>query len=143
MRRTREEQEAIARQVFEAMRDSTSAYEACKKVGIPQSTLGRWVEENPSLSEDYARAREDMVERMAAELLNIADSPVGSTESGATDSGAVAKQRLQVDARKWILSKIAPRKYGEKLELAGDPDRPIGIQKIERVIVANPKTSNP
>jgi hypothetical protein len=57
--------------------------------------------------------------------LAIADMPVGSTEHGATDSGAVQKQRLQVDTRKWLLSKIAPRKYGDKVTLAGDEDNPM------------------
>jgi hypothetical protein len=65
----------------------------------------------------------------------IADEPVGNTDSGATDSGAVAKQRLQVDTRKWMLSKLAPRKYGDRLELAGDPKNPITVARIERVIV--------
>ena len=45
------------------------------------------------------------------------------------------KHKLQVDTRKWLLSKLAPKKYGEKLELTGDPDRPLAIQKIERVVV--------
>jgi hypothetical protein len=74
---------------------------------------------------------------MASDTLAIADAPVGSTEHGTTDSGAVQKQRLQVDTRKWLLSKLAPKKYGDKLELSGDPDRPLAIQKIERVIVKN------
>jgi hypothetical protein len=47
----------------------------------------------------------------------------------------VQRARLQVDTRKWLLSKLAPKKYGERLELTGDPDRPLAIQKIERVVV--------
>lgn len=54
---------------------------------------------------------------MADEIMEISDAPVGSTQTGATDSGAVQKQRLQVDTRKWLLSKLLPKKYGEKVDL--------------------------
>jgi uncharacterized protein YhaN len=134
-RRTEEEKVEIAQQVFALMRKGNSAFKACQIVGIPQSTLSEWLNNNPALVEEYTRAREDLHEYIAAEIISIADAPVGSTESGATDNGAVQKQRLQIDSRKWLLSKLAPKKWGDKLELSGDSDRPIAIQQIERVIV--------
>jgi hypothetical protein len=91
--------------------------------------------DDAALAHEYARAREDLHEVIAAEIVAIADQPVGSTESGATDTGAVQKQRLQVDTRKWLLSKLAPKKWGDKLELSGDQQHPLAIQTIERVIV--------
>ena len=72
---------------------------------------------------------------MAAETLAIADEPVGSTDSGATDSGAVQKQRLQVDTRKWLLSKLAPKRYGDKITLAGDEENPLKVETIKRVMI--------
>jgi hypothetical protein len=71
---------------------------------------------------------------MASDLLDIADRPVGSTESGGTDSGAVADKKVQIDTRKWLLSKLAPKKYGDKIEVSGDPSNPL-VQRIERVVV--------
>lgn len=75
-----------------------------------------------------------MIDRIAQEAIEIADEPVPMTEKGGLDSAAVQKQRLQVDTRKWLLSKLAPKKYGEKLELSGDPAAPL-VQRIERVVV--------
>jgi hypothetical protein len=46
----------------------------------------------------------------------------------------VQKQRLQVDTRKWLLSKLAPKKFGDKIEVSGDPANPL-VQRIERVVV--------
>lgn len=71
---------------------------------------------------------------MAEEALEIADDPVGSTDNGGTDAGAVAKQRLQVDTRKWMLSKLAPKKYGERtaMELTGANGGPVQISDAER-----------
>lgn len=130
-----EEREIIARQVFNEMRQGLSAYKACVKVGLPQSTLSRWIDEDRSLAEDYARAREELHEFIAAEILAIADAPVPSTDKGGVDPGAIQKQRLQVDARKWLLSKLAPKKWGDKIEVSGDADNPLKIERIERVVV--------
>lgn len=76
-----------------------------------------------------------MIERMAQEVLELIDADVGLQPDGKKDWAAVQKHKLQVDTRKWLLSKLAPKKFGDKLELTGDPDRPLAIQKIERVVV--------
>jgi len=132
-RATRKYDQLTKEQMIESILDSMStkgksAFAACKAVGLPQSTFNLWVDQDKELAEKYARAREDLIEKLAEETLQIADEPVGSTESGSTDSGAVKKQKLQVDTRKWLLSKLAPRKYGEKIQLAGDKENPIEIK---------------
>jgi hypothetical protein len=38
---------------------------------------------------------------------------------GKKDWAAIQKHKLQVDTRKWLLSKLAPKKYGDTLKLAG------------------------
>lgn len=120
--------------VLEGMRSGLSAFKACKRAGVNQSTFNDWLNGDAALAAEYARAREDLLEMMASDLLDIADRPVGSTESGATDSGAVADKKVQIDTRKWLLSKLAPKKYGDKLEVSGDPANPL-VQRIERVVV--------
>ena len=124
----------IADLVFAGMRSGMSAFKACQAAGVPQSTFSRWMDDDAKLAEEYARAREDLIEHIASETLAIADQPVGSTENGSTDSGAVQKQRLQVDTRKWLLSKLAPKKYGEKtsMELTGANGGPVQISDTER-----------
>ena len=130
-----EQREIIARQVFNEMRQGLSAYKACVKVGVPQGTFNGWLNEDQALAEDYARAREELHEFIAAEILAIADAPVPSTDKGGVDPGAIQKQRLQVDARKWLLSKLAPKKWGDKIEVSGDSDNPLKIERIERVVI--------
>lgn len=112
-----------------------SATKACEAAGVPIGTFLLWVSEDKELAERYARAREVLIEKMAEDIIEISDAPVGSTDNGATDSGAVQKQKLQVDSRKWLLSKLAPKKYGDKLELSGDQANPIAITEIKRTIV--------
>jgi hypothetical protein len=133
--------------VLSGMRGGLSAFKACEAAGVPQSTFNLWLNEDAALAAEYARAREDLIERLANETMAIADQAFTEIEEQTLDAKGkpvvvkkkvpvdVQRARLQVDTRKWLLSKLAPKKYGEKLELTGDPDRPLAIQKIERVVV--------
>lgn len=136
VRRNPEEKAALAKAIIDGMAlEGLSCFKSCEAVGVPIGTFIGWTVEDAELAESYARARETLIERMAAETLAIADAPVGSTEHGTTDSGAVQKQRLQVDTRKWMLSKLAPKKYGDKVTLAGDEENPLRVQTVRRVVV--------
>lgn len=122
-----EDRAAISKIVLDGMRSGLSALKSCKAAGVPQSTFNGWLNDDSELAAEYARAREDLIEKMANDLLEIADEPVAINAAGSTDSGAVQKQRLQVDTRKWLLSKLAPKKYGDKLELSGDKENPLEL----------------
>jgi len=63
--------------------------------------------EDEEKSKRYARATEMRAEVMANETLTISDSK-------GTD---VNRDRLRVDTRKWLLSKLQPKKYGDKLDI--------------------------
>lgn len=125
------DKDAICQSVLQGMRDGLSAFKSCQAAGVPQSTFNRWVDADAKLAEDYARAREDLIERMANEVLELADSEVPETGDGKRDWQAIQQRKLQVDSRKWLLSKLAPKKYGDRLELAGDKENPLQVQTID------------
>ena len=129
-----EDRAIISQAVLDGMRSGLSAFKACQAAGVPQSTFSRWVDEDAILAENYTRAREDLIELMANEVLELSDKDVGLQPDGKKDWAAVQKHKLQVDTRKWLLSKLAPKKYGDKIEVSGDPTNPL-VQRIERVIV--------
>jgi hypothetical protein len=62
-------------------------------------------------SQIYARACESRAEVMANEILEISDSPESK------DNAVVQRDRLRVDTRKWLLAKLHPKKYGDKLDV--------------------------
>ena len=126
------DRQALTDAVLQNMRDGNSLRKSCLLAGVKIGTFLDWVAKDAQLAEQYARAREILLEYHAEEILEIADEAVGSTESGATDSGAVQKQKLQIDSRKWILSKLAPKKYGDKItqELTGPNGGPIQHQDV-------------
>lgn len=50
-----------------------------------------------------------------------AGKPLRIVEERVTTGDMVERSKLQVDARKWLLSKLAANVYGDKLALGGDP----------------------
>lgn len=125
------DKDAICQSVLQGMRNGLSAFKSCQDAGVPQSTFNRWVDADAKLAEDYAHAREDLIERMANEVLELADSEVPEAGDGKRDWQAIQQRKLQVDSRKWLLSKLAPKKYGDRLELAGDKENPLQVQTID------------
>jgi len=90
----------------------------CRDPAMPgTSTVMRWKEDDASFRARYAYSREAGLDAMAEEALAIADDT----------SGDPARDRLRVDTRKWLLSKMAPRRYGERVTLAGDEDAPMQV----------------
>ena len=74
-------------------------------------TVLRWVSENADFREQYVRAREIQAETLADDIISIADGP-----KEADDSIKTARDRLRVDSRKWVASKLLPKKYGDKVQ---------------------------
>lgn len=91
------------------------------------SAVFKWLRDRPDFAQQYARAREAQADAFVEDILEIADNGLNDwmERRGDEDAGWVAngehmqRSRLRVDARKWLMSKMAPKKYGEKLELAG------------------------
>jgi hypothetical protein len=101
----------MAEKICEQIANGKSLRAICAEDDMPStSTVCKWLNENQEFSEQYARARDRQADHYFEEIIEIADT-------AEADSAAVAKARLQVDARKWAASKLAPRKYGEKTEL--------------------------
>lgn len=89
--------------------------------------------ESPDKNNRYARAREIQAETMFSEMIEISDNSnldvVGVDRSGKpiVDGENVQRSKLKVDTRKWVLSKLNPKKYGDKLDI----DHTSGGEKIE------------
>lgn len=99
--------QGLADAICERIADGESLRTICSAVDMPNNaTVFRWLAANRDFSDQYARAREDQAESLADEIVKIADE--------AEDANVA---RLRVEARKWVASKLKPKRYGEKLEL--------------------------
>ena len=108
----------IAELVPEYMADGMSMRQSCIKAGLTAQTFLRAVDDSPALAERYAQARGALLDAMVDQILTLADSPVPTLDNGATDPGMVRQRQLQIDARRWVLSKLAPSKYGDRLDVS-------------------------
>ncbi len=94
----------------------------CKSEGMPdKSTVLDWLFKEPDFVAQYARAREAQAEHYLDEIIEISDDSMLDTEMGEdgierTNHEVVARARLRVDTRKWAMSKLAPKKYGDRIE---------------------------
>ena len=97
----------------------------CKDAGSPdESTVSRWLHDHLDFRAQYAHAREMQADRYAAEIIELADAERETRKhvyradgtKEVTVADAVERTRLQIDARKWYASKLAPKKYGDKVQ---------------------------
>lgn len=73
---------------------------------------------DPDLKAHYQEAVLDRADRLAEELLELADTPMPNGLEGRAVSAWVQQLRVRIDVRKWAASKLAPRLYGEKLDVS-------------------------
>jgi hypothetical protein len=99
--------------VLELIKQGYSAKRAREQVGITGGGFHRYMDGSLAAAEAYARARDARNDVMAEALQDLADEQPPTDSFGKVDSGWVAWQRNRVDTRKWLLSKMAPKKYGD------------------------------
>ena len=119
-----------------ALTEGKSLRKAAKSNGIADSTFLLWVSNDKALAEQYAQARETGIEADFERLCELRDESPVAGPSGGVDPGWVAWRRLQMDTMRWALSKRAPKKYGEKLDL--NHSGGVQIRRVE-VAVVDPK----
>lgn len=104
--------------------------------GMPCKTaILKWLNEHPDFATQYAHAREAQAEHFADEILEIADDGTndwmtrkqGDETVTVADHEHISRSKLRVDARKWLMAKMAPKKYGDKLtqEVSGLDGAPL------------------
>lgn len=138
----------LADRICECIKTSEDGLHAiCKKNGFPHlSNVMRYLDEHQYFREKYARARElqadylaDLIVQVSKKNLQTTTETTGTNASGyfeqKTKSDNYQRSRLMVDALKWKASKLAPKKYGEKLDVTTDGEKitsfNVGFKKPE------------
>lgn len=79
----------------------------------------------------YDKAVQDRADRLADEILELADQVMPEGLEGSMASAWVQQKRMQVDARKWIASKLKPRTYGDRIDMTVRDERISVIDALE------------
>lgn len=128
--------EAICNKVIE---DKISFNKAIESSDISYVTFFNWMMKSTELKEIYNYARDFRSDVLFEEIIEIADN----TEIGETvtnkPSGIEVKtgdmtdhRRLKIDARKWVVSKMQPKKYGDKLDVTTDNKQTIEYTNVSK-----------
>ena len=104
--------------------DGYSRREACGSFDTLESTFRGWLKQNTDLDAQYARSCEHRAQLWAEQMMEIADNPqIGITRTEKGDGTVEVKhgdmidhRRLRIDSRKWMMARILPKKYGDKVQ---------------------------
>ena len=111
--------EEVANEVLQRLKNGETLKAICADEHLPSdATVRYWAAtDHEGFFSRYTSARQIGYDRMAEEIIDIADADPGTNDNGQTDSGAVQWQRLRIDTRKWLLAKVIFKRYGDRRDL--------------------------
>jgi hypothetical protein len=100
-----------------------------------RSTIFRWKLDNQHFCDLYDKAKQAQLEVLHDDLITISDDT--SKDLTENDSGKIVynnecvnRSRLKIDTRKWILERLAPKKFGAKQETSRSDEDVSLMQKL-------------
>jgi hypothetical protein len=149
----------LADTICSRIAEGESLRNICKSEEMPnRATVHDWLleKEKKDFYDQYEKACNTRAENMFDELVEIADDGsndymerlVGGDDDDdegrvvrSVNSEHIQRSRLRVDARKWYLSKVLPKKYGDKLDMTSGGD-PVQVAAFTLVKNENNNTDN-
>jgi transposase-like protein len=120
----------------------------CRDEQMPDcATVFAWMRKFPEFLKQYARAKEESADAMAEEMLEIADDGRNDwmeRHGGTDDEGNpkantyvlngehVQRSRVRIDTRKWLASKLKPKKYGDRVDLTNSDGSLTGADALAK-----------
>jgi hypothetical protein len=139
----------LAAEIFKRLCEPRSLRSVCDDEDMPtRQTVLHWVVTDAKgkpwsgFSYHYAQARQVQAHIWAEEITDIADDSgfdAKVTENGiVVDGEAIQRARLRVDTRKWMLSKVLPKVYGDRVahEVTGKDGGPMQVEVTRQVVPA-------
>ena len=121
----------LAADILRCVSEGSTLRQVCRDKGIPESSARTWFrEDRDGLAARYEAARRMQIDAFVDEIVLLANRD----DLNAND------KRVWIDTLKWIASKIAPRRYGERLLVAGDAENP--LQVIHQQVSLNELTDD-
>lgn len=125
--------EEVATRICEEIASGRSLTSICQDEGMPGKTaVFRWLPKYPEFRALYEQATADRTAALEEEILEIADASENdwvTLENGrrVVDMEAVMRSRVRIDTRKWLMSKLKPDKYGDRIAHTGKDGRDLNV----------------
>ena len=122
MRRRRDDVAAAWSRALEMIGDGVAVVTACKRAGISRSAFYARMRPDsetfkPDCVREYIAALADSGEVRGDEVITLSDEEPPPDLEGASLSAWVQRQRMRVDARKWVAARLAPKRYGDHVNV--------------------------
>jgi hypothetical protein len=132
----------VSEEICHQMAGGKGLRQICSQEGMPdRHTVLRWLDANEGFRTRYARAREALMDWYGEEILRIAFDDSGDLiiDGDRVMSGhhVVQRARLKVDTVKWVMSKLHPGRYGDRVAVEADSG-PIQITWLQTEADAAP-----
>jgi hypothetical protein len=124
---TEEQRIKIIDDICDKISEGRSLRDVLRDDNMPDRTsFFNWIKDNKERINQYARACEARADYIFDEMFEIADNASNDftkrqiaegVEVEQLNSEHIQRSRLRIDQRKWALSKMQPKKYGEKIEV--------------------------
>lgn len=147
-----EEIESTFQEILEYIEAGKPLRTILKDPDMPSSrTFYIWLDSDPLKVKRYARSTEIRAEEIFEDMLEIADDgsndymkiTKGDLEYNVEDKEVTSRSRLRLDTRKWMLSKMQPKKYSDKLDITSDGEKLQAPKKIVVTIKKRDENNNP
>jgi hypothetical protein len=128
MKYSKDEKSEIIKKICDnVVTNEKSFNEAISESSINRMSFYRWIADDEELAKCYNYAREVRSDVLFEEIIKISDTIEIGEEITEKSTGIERKlgdmtnhRRLRIDARKWVVSKMNPKKYGDKMTLDGN-----------------------
>lgn len=127
----------IANDICVKISEGNSLTSICKDPNMPSlPTVYEWLRANESFAKLYARACDDRTEGEIEEIKELELEclrEVKECEDPKIANAIVQAYKLRIESRKWVASKMKPKKFGDKLDITSNNEtisRTIDIQPV-------------
>ncbi len=126
----------LADEIINELSDGKPLRQICREKDVAWRTIYLWIEQRPDFHARIAKARELGQDAIAEECLDIANNTtlgvVKTYKDGvvveAREEDMLGHRKLQIETRLKLLAKWNPKRYGDRITHAGDPDAPVTLE---------------
>ena len=106
-----QDKNSIMDRIMAELETGRSLVQVCKDDGMPdRETVSRWMRDDPAYAAKYAYARAMQADTLFSEMADVEHK----VQAGTMDSHAA---RVVLDSMRWRASKLAPKVYGDRLDV--------------------------
>lgn len=117
----------------------------CRSDDMPcKATVFMWLRTDEDFLDQYTRAKQESADALTDEMLDIADDASNDwmlindkdNEGYRINGDHIQRSRLRIETRKWLASKLKPKKYGDKIDITGglnNTSTPLDVEQYQQL----------